>query len=515
MRGARVGAETVTVARNGDGWLISSSGRLLSPIDLTTTRFEVAYGGDWQPQRLVLEGTLAGRGIMLTTTFGVTTATNEFLQGQQRGSNTQQVSPRAVVLPENFFGAYEALATRLTASTAGARIPIYIAPEGEVSAVVDRVTPRRIALPERTVDIREYSITITHQGGLVPVMVWADDRGRLARLVLPTTSLVVVREDLAAVMAREERSRNQTDEDLFIPASGFSLGATISRPVEPVAKAPAVILVAGPGPQDRDHTTFGVSVFAQLAGQLADAGYFVVRYDGRGVGRSGGRTESAALAEYAGDVLDIVSWLRKRKDVDDNRIVVVGYGEGGPVALTAARRQDDIRGITLLAAPGKSGRDVTLEQQDRLLARLPIPEAERASKAALQLRIIDAALTGNGWEAVSPDVRRQADSPWFRSWLLFDPGAVIRRINRPLLILTGALDTEFAPAHANQLADAARARKVSPAYTRVTIVPSVNHLLTPATTGSTDEYQALPSLTIAPEIANEVVQWLKEVLPAR
>ena len=91
-------------------------------------------------------------------------------------------------------------------------------------------------------------------------------------------------------------------------------------------------------------------IFAQLAKSLADSGFIVLRYDKRGIGQSGGRTDSATLNDYADDAMAAVSWLSQRKDVDERRIVVVGHGEGGAVALVAASREKKIDGIVTLGA---------------------------------------------------------------------------------------------------------------------------------------------------------------------
>ena len=147
VRGVRIGTETVDVAKTDTGWLISATGSLRAPFDLVTTKFEMSYGNDWQPRQLSIEGLLAGQLLMLNTTFGVTTATSEVMQGGQRGTVSKQVSPRAVVLPSSFFGAYEALAERLGPAPVGTRLPVFLAPDGEISAVVTRITPRRIIIP--------------------------------------------------------------------------------------------------------------------------------------------------------------------------------------------------------------------------------------------------------------------------------------------------------------------------------------------------------------------------------
>jgi len=113
VRGARVGSETMTLSRTGSGWVISSTGRLDAPFNLVTTKFEAKYAPDWQPQQLSIEGVLAGQPFTLETSFGLTTATTDLTQSAQRSSNARQVSPRTIVLPSNFYAAYEALAARL------------------------------------------------------------------------------------------------------------------------------------------------------------------------------------------------------------------------------------------------------------------------------------------------------------------------------------------------------------------------------------------------------------------
>ena len=516
FRGARVGSESVTVERTGSGWLIAGSGRTTAPVELVTERFEAAYAADWQPQRLVFRGQARGQGISLETSFGVTTATSDMTQGAERGTVAHQITPRSIVLPASFFGAYEALALRLDTAAVGTRLPAYIPPTGETSVTVDRQAPRRVSTGTTTLELREFGLTINTSGVRLPLEIWIDARGRLARLVMPTSSLVVLRDDLAGVMAREVPSHHPGDEEVFAPANGFSLSATLSKPPTGPAKLPAIVLVAPPGVVDRDVTVFGISVFGQLAGALADAGYAVLRYDSRGIGRSGGRTESATLNEYAEDVIQAINWLRKRRDIDADRISVAGYAEGGAVSLIAASREKRIKAVALVASAGRTGREVAIEQQQDLLSRLKVPETERAARIALQNRVMDAVVAGRGWEGIAPDVRASADSPWFRSWLLFDPAVVLQKVNQPLLVLHGSLDRELAPSHGERLATLARGRKkAAPAATRHAVIAGANHLMVPATTGEIDEYGTLTSRTLMPDVAGTIASWLRDVVPPR
>jgi hypothetical protein len=235
------------------------------------------------------------------------------------------------------------------------------------------------------------------------------------------------------------------------------------------------------------------------------------------VGRSGGRTENATIDEYADDVVRAINWLKRRDDIDDRRISVLGYAEGGPVAMLAAAREDDIKAVALVNAPGRSGREVTIEQQLHLLSRMNLPEAERSARTALQYRIIDAAMTGKGWETISPEVRGQADTNWFRSWLQFEPAAAFRRMDQPVLIVHGALDKETPPAHADLLATLSIQRDddLPPAYTQKVIVPAVNHLLVTAETGEVDEYGTLDTLAVSADVSAAIAEWLGRMLPPR
>ena len=511
----RIGTEVVDIAHAANSIKITSSGQLAAPFDLTTTKFEMTYSGDWQPMQLAIEGVLRGQIISLATSFGLTTAVSDMMQGGQRGSVTHTVSPRAVVLPNYFFGAYEALAARLGSLEVGSHVPVFIAPDGEVTATVDRMTPKRVVNPTGATELRQFDVTISRPGSPTVVKVSVDDRSRLARLDFPAESVVVIRDDIATVMSREEKTRNPGDDDVFIPASGFSLAATITRPTKVTGRAPAVVLIGSPGRQDRDEEMYGMPIFGQLAGRLADAGYFVVRYDKRGLGQSGGRVEHAAIADYADDVVQIITWLRKRPDIDPDRLAVAAFSDGAATALVAASREKRIGAVVLFNAPGKTGREVTMEQQQRLLARINEPDQSKQAKVSLQTKINDAVITGKGWDDLPADLRRQADTPWFKSWLLFDPATALDKVSQPVLIVHGALDSELPPAHADRLEQMAQARKKVPATnTKKLIVPGVNHILIPAKTGDIDEYESLAK-TLSPEVTSAMIEWLKTVLTVR
>jgi len=509
LAGKEVGREQVNLARVGTDWIITATSRIAPPVDVTVNRFEMKYTADWQPLELKADARMRGLSITLATSFGLTTATNEITQNAVTTAKTDQVSARTVVIPNNFFGAYEALAARLIGLSPGAELPVYVAPQGEVKIIVKGVTRGQFQTPAGVVETNRYSLSYQNAGGELAAEVSVDGKGRFARLEIPGATLLVSRQDLASVAARIQTVRNATDIDVRVPASGFTLAGTVTTPTATAGRIrnPAVVLVGGTGAVERDAVLSGIPLFAQLAGDLAERGFVVLRYDKRGVGQSGGRTETVTLRDYADDLVAAVKWMEKRKDVDKRRIAVAGHSEGGAIALLAASREKKIATVVLMAAAGTRGVDLVLEQQQYSLDLLKTPANERSSKVELQKKIIEAATTGTGLADLPPDIRARVDSPWYRSVLLFDPAETMPRVRQPVFVLHGELDKQVPPHHAKRLVELANARKkAAPAV--LTVVPKLNHLLVPAVTGDTTEYASLPEKRVSPEVARTIADWL-------
>ena len=509
-----IGTEEVTVSRSGDTWRVTSTGRQRAPAPLVINNFELTLAADWHPRELRIEALLRDQPISSTTTFGVTSAVTDYLQNGQRASVTHQISPRTIVLPNAFYAAYEVLAARLVSAAPGAALKVFVVPQAEIDAVVKGISDQKISTITGPVSLKRYQLAILNPGGELPITVDVDARGRLARVLISAAHLSVVRDDLSSVSSRPETYRNPGDENVFVPALGFNLAATVTKPANAAVRAPAIVLIGGSGPTDRDETVSGIPIFGQLAGQLAEAGFMVLRYDKRGVGQSGGRPEAATLAEYADDAIAAVKWLAKRKDVDKDRIAVVGHSEGAAVALIAASREKRIKAAALIAGPGTTGYDLILEQQRRQLDLMKLPPAEREARIALQRKLMDAVVTGKGWDEVPPQLRASADSPWFRSLLLFDPVEVMRKVRQPLLVISAERDTQVPPAHSERLAAIANQRRNAAATTVVTL-KGINHLLVPAATGLTTEYASLAGSKVTPAAGQAIANFLKQALARR
>ena len=508
-----VGREEVSVTRGEDGWTVQGTSQLGGPIDITTRRAEIRYDADWKPRSATLESVARSQDLQLTTTFADGKATNEMVVQGQTTEKVDEVAADTVVLPNTFLGSYAVLALRLRGMQPGGELRGYVAPQAEVPIRLADVDAERIETAREVIAATRYTLKVTNPPptGDIDVTLWADDRGRLLRMSIPAQGLELAREDIASAATRTASFSLPGDERISIPASGFNLAGTITRPAAPTGPLPAVVLIGGSGPTDRDETAFGIPVFGHLARGLVEAGFAVVRYDKRGVGQSGGRAESVTLSDYAEDARAVVRWLEKQQGIDRNRLAVVGHSEGASVGMLLASREKRVKALVLVAGMGTTGADLILEQQRHALDVMQVPDAERQEKIALQEKIHAAVLKGGDWAGVPEPVRRTADTPWFQSLLAFDPARIMKDVDQPVLVVQGELDTQVPPHHADKLLAMAEGRKRKVAA-QLLKVPGVNHLLVPATSGEVSEYGSLGDAEVAPAIPAGIGAWLARTL---
>jgi len=151
LRGTALGSVEVNVRRVNGGWTLSGSGHLEPPLDLTTKRLEIRYDGDWHPIELTLDAATRGATISLHTDFADGKAASDLNQSGAVTHKTDPVAPDTLVLPNLFFGSYEALALRLASVPDGGSFKAYIAPQAEITVKQNARSSQRI---ERAVSRR-------------------------------------------------------------------------------------------------------------------------------------------------------------------------------------------------------------------------------------------------------------------------------------------------------------------------------------------------------------------------
>ena len=222
--------------------MITSSGRITAPVELVLRQFTARYDTNWKPLELTVEATVRGTLSTLHTTVTGTSASTE-LSSAVPGEpivRTDTVDGQAILLPNPFVAPFEAVAARLQTADSGSTLFLYQPGQGSFTAIVGTSAPERIQTVERVINAKRTEVTF--QAASQPpteVEVWADERGRLLRLRIPSQALEVSREDMTAVSTRRVTMTRANDEDIRIQANGFSLAGTLSRPAGKQTPLPA------------------------------------------------------------------------------------------------------------------------------------------------------------------------------------------------------------------------------------------------------------------------------------
>lgn len=305
-------------------------------------------------------------------------------------------------------------------------------------------------------------------------------------------------------------------------AVGVKLSGTLTLPKGP-GPFPAVVLIAGSGPQTRDENLLGHKVFLVLADCLTRQGLAVLRYDKRGIGRSSGDASAATTADFASDAAAAVAYLRSRPDVDPRRVGLIGHSEGGEIAPIVAAKDPSLAFIVMMAGPGVPGRELIPEQGRRIALANGASPAEADRLSALERLAVDAVAGAKTSSEAKVKVRAVLDgadpkpSPqvadatmqmaaldWMRFFLAYDPAPALREVRVPVLALNGSLDLQVP---ASQNLPPIRAALAADRDATVIEMPGLNHLFQHAATGSPAEYGAIEQ-TLAPELLQTVSDWI-------
>jgi pimeloyl-ACP methyl ester carboxylesterase len=305
---------------------------------------------------------------------------------------------------------------------------------------------------------------------------------------------------LAALLVEPAGAKLETE----IQAAG-PFGALRGTLIVAAPSAPVVLIVPGSGPTDRDgNNPLGVkaSTYRLLAEALAARGVSSVRIDKRGMFASAAAApdgNNVTIDDYAADLR---SWNAAIRQQTGARCVwLAGHSEGGLVALAAAQKQHDICGIILIATPGRPLADVMRAQLKANPANAPVLEDALSAISKLEAgQKIDVSAYHPALQGLfAPPVQG-----FLISLFSYDPAALLRGRDQPILILQGESDLQVG------LEDAKRLASANPRAKHV-LLPEVNHVLKRATAEDRAANMATyanPDLPLAPEVAVSIAQFV-------
>jgi fermentation-respiration switch protein FrsA (DUF1100 family) len=319
------------------------------------------------------------------------------------------------------------------------------------------------------------------------------------------------------------------------PKGGHKLAGTLTLPKKGKAPFPAVILVSGSGPQDRDETILGHKPFWVIADDLSRNGIAVLRYDDRGVGKSGGNFATATSEDFATDALAAFQFLKGNKQINAKKIGIAGHSEGGMIAPMVAAQASDVGFLILLAGTGVDGGEILLEQ-GKLIAQAEGIPAEAVAKIAdinkeiydimrsnmrndeierkMEARLIDWGSTlskedkmAMAWTDESPkQMIKELTSPWMRFFIRYNPAPTLEKVKCPVLALNGEKDIQV-PSKQNLPAIQLALKKGGNANVKIMEIPQLNHLFQTCEKCSVSEYAELEE-TFSPNVLKIMREWI-------
>ncbi|HVN58634.1 MAG TPA: alpha/beta hydrolase [Bacteroidales bacterium] len=318
------------------------------------------------------------------------------------------------------------------------------------------------------------------------------------------------------------------------------LAGTLTTPVGN-GPFPAVILVTGSGPQNRDEALMGHKPFLVIADWLSRNGIAVLRFDDRGVGKSQGNYGTATTADLATDAEAAFLFLKGNPKINPGMIGIMGHSEGGLIAPMVAALNKDVAFIVSLAGPGVNGEQIILRQSADIGRLSGLSEGKIAENNEINRKLYEI-VKGEKDDLIAEDkvteayrkiltdqkipqdqvedaVNKLQSSfgarvyPWFRYFISAEPSDFWKKVNCPVLAINGDKDLQVAadvnlPAIENALKSSGNKN------IKTVRLQGLNHLFQHCTTGLPTEYGKIEE-TFSPEALKLITGWILDLKVSR
>lgn len=296
--------------------------------------------------------------------------------------------------------------------------------------------------------------------------VWASKSDRsLIAIEIPDRGLKFTRAfSPKSVVAKEyiPTGKGYVAKDVSFKNKNVQLAGTLTIPEGESRKHPAVLLIWGPGPQDREYQ----GLFTSIAGHLSRNGFCVLRFDKRGIGSSGGDFSSTTASQEIEDLNIALEYLAGQKEVDPDNIFIVGHSKGAFYASEIASKEDKVKGLVLMAPLASLGMDVheRNEELKRMASRFKWSDDYLKLAMKSNLETIDRIKgTRNNWISI---LGKRCFLKRMREEMAEDPVEAIKKVRVPVLILQGKED-DIVPIESASILDKALAEAGNENHTLV------------------------------------------------
>jgi len=287
------------------------------------------------------------------------------------------------------------------------------------------------------------------------------------------------------------------ERDVTVGEGEWKLPGTLTVPVG-AGPFPAVVLVHGSGPNDRDETVGGAKVFKDLAEGLASRGIVVLRYEKRTLQY---RARIAAIKNYTvqdetvEDAVSALATVRAQAEVNGSRVFIIGHSLGGYVAPRIAEQDGKLAGIVLMAGNARPLEDLLVDQ----VTYMGITGKQLENAKAIQANVKKL----EKGDEDSPSLVGVPASYWL-DLKGYDPAAAAKKLGIPMLILQGERDYQVT------MADFAlwKAAVGSSRGVVMKSYPTLNHLFVAGEGKSLPAEYSKPG-HVAPAVIEEIAKFVK------
>lgn len=317
---------------------------------------------------------------------------------------------------------------------------------------------------------------------------------------------------------------------------GIKLVGTITKPLGQ-GPFPAVVLVTGSGPQNRNGEIFGHQPFWVMADFLAKNGIAVLRYDERGVGESEGIFIQATSIDFKEDAASAWAHLKKHPFVNQLKVGILGHSEGGMLGWMLASENQKVNYLIALAAPVVPIHELMVQQTADVLSAIGAKQEDIDKQLLMNDKVYQTIKNMERYEDLEEGLQEMVKkhlveigigpenleaevaaimeaysptlSPWFFEFLKFSSEPFIEKIQIPVFAGFGEKDIQVNHTiNVEALERIVLENKLD--QFKVSVYPGLNHLFQKAESGAISEYGTL-SDTFNEQVLKDIADWIKSL----